>query len=335
MSSIPERGVFQGGVAPSAVRAEVAAYASEFERPVAERGAHDVAVAKSYYELVTDFYEFGWGTSFHFAPRRRGEGVKASLARFERELGARLRAGPGQRLLDVGCGVGGPMRTIARATGAEVTGVSISPYQIARARRHGDRAGLAALCKPVEADFNRLPFEPASFDGAYTLEACCHAEDRRRPFGEVFRVLKPGARFAGTDWCLTDRFRPGDPRDERVKLAIEKGNGVAALAPAAALTAALRESGFEVLEARDLALDSELPWYEPLQAGFSLNGFRNSRAGALVTHQIVRALEAARLSPKGTVEVHDVLRLAQRALVEGGEAAIFTPIFFWMARKPG
>ncbi|MHB8418597.1 MAG: sterol methyltransferase family protein [Myxococcales bacterium] len=331
----PHRGVFQGGVAAREVSAELSGYEERFEAPAAARGGHGAAVAKSYYQLVTDFYEFGWGQSFHFAPRRRGESVASSLAALERTLGAKLAAGPGKRLLDVGCGVGGPMRTIARATGAAVTGVSIAPYQIERARRHNERAGLAGLCTAIEADFNRLPLGAASFDGAYTMEACCHAEDRRGPFAEVFRCLRPGALFAGTDWCLTSQFRPGEQRHERIRSEIEKGNGVAALASTASLDAALRETGFDVIEARDLALESELPWFEPLRAGFSLNGFRNSRAGAFLTHQLVRALTAARVSPKGTVEVHDVLRLAQRALVEGGEAGVFTPIYFWLARKPG
>ena len=37
-----------------------------------------------YYDLVTDSYEYGWGKSFHFAPRVPGESFKASLARHER-----------------------------------------------------------------------------------------------------------------------------------------------------------------------------------------------------------------------------------------------------------
>ena len=54
--------------------------ASENEEAVHERVAH------LYYDLVTDFYEFGWGRSFHFAPRVPGESFKASLVRHERYL---------------------------------------------------------------------------------------------------------------------------------------------------------------------------------------------------------------------------------------------------------
>src|SRR4051794_36862980 len=43
-------------------------------------------MVNQYYDLVTDFYEFGWGKSFHFAPRYQGESFQASLARHEHYL---------------------------------------------------------------------------------------------------------------------------------------------------------------------------------------------------------------------------------------------------------
>lgn len=319
------------------MEAAIESYSRQLSAARTDGGSERAAgLAKSYYELVTDFYEYGWGQSFHFAPRRRGESVRRSLQRCEQDLACQLELRAGMKALDVGCGVGGPMRTVARCSGASVVGITISPYQIGRARRHNERAGLAGLCEVVEGDFNAMPFEDATFDAAYTLEACCHAGDRRRPFAEVFRVLKPGALFAGHDWCLTPRYRPSDPGHDRIKRGIEKGNGVADLVPSSELDRALSDVGFETLRTGDSADrgDPETPWYLPLAAGASLRGFRNSRAGGFLTHQMVRILEAVGASPKGTVEVHDVLRLAQHALVEGGQTGIFTPMYAWLARKP-
>ena len=103
-----------------------------------------------------------------------------------------------------------------------------------------------------------------------------------------------------------------------------------------AVDEALRDSGFEILVACDwVETQGSAPtWYEPLASGLSLTGFRNSRAGAFLTHQIVRTLEGLAVSPPGTTRVHDVLRLAGRALVDGGRTGIFTPMYFWLARKP-
>lgn len=72
---------------------------------------------------MTDLYEFAWGPSFHFASRREGESFKASLLRYQRFVADRLSLKPGMEVLDVGCGVGGPMGNLARHSGAVRTAV--------------------------------------------------------------------------------------------------------------------------------------------------------------------------------------------------------------------
>jgi sterol 24-C-methyltransferase len=151
--------------------------------------------------------------------------------------------------------------------------------------------------------------------------------------GEVHRTLKPGALFAGSDWCLTDRYRQGDAEHTRIKQDLEKGNGISQLVASAEIDRALRDSGFEILESCDLRIGSDIGWWAPLAAGVSLHGLRNSRAGAVFTHHLVQVLESLRLSPPGTVQTHDVLRLAHRALVEGGETGLLNPMYFWVARR--
>jgi sterol 24-C-methyltransferase len=328
--------VFQGAVSPSLVRPTVKGFLHTFHAAGDSRAEYSAQLAADYYKLATDFYEYGWGECFHFAPRKGSQTVKESLYQYERDLAGRLVLGPEMKVLDVGCGIGGPMRNIARTYRAHVTGITISPYQVERGRRKTERNHLAHLCELVEGDFNAMPFEDHAFHAAYTIESCCHAGDHRRPFGEVLRVLKPGALFAGTDWCMTERYAPTDPEHQRIKKDIENNNGIAKLVTTIEIERALIEAGFEVLETADWAPSSDptTPWYQPLASGFSLRGFRNSRAGAFVTHQTVRLLEAIGLSPKGTTEVHDFLRVAQQALVEGGRTGIFTPHFFWLARKP-
>jgi sterol 24-C-methyltransferase len=64
----------------------------------------------------------GWGTSFHFAHRWRGESHGESIRRHEHYLALRLGLKPGDKVLDVGCGIGGPLREIALFSGAHITG---------------------------------------------------------------------------------------------------------------------------------------------------------------------------------------------------------------------
>lgn len=58
---------------------------------------------------MTSFYEYGWGESFHFAPRWKWESLRESIKRH-----GQLGLQKGQKVLDVGCGIGGPLREIAR-----------------------------------------------------------------------------------------------------------------------------------------------------------------------------------------------------------------------------
>src|SRR3982750_3343652 len=117
------------------VKSVVDEYHSFHDGSVEARKANYTRMVNDYYDLVTDFYEYGWGQSFHFAPRHEGESFAASLARHEFYLALRLGLRPGDRVLDVGCGVGGPMRTIARFSGANVVGVNNNAYQIARGEK--------------------------------------------------------------------------------------------------------------------------------------------------------------------------------------------------------
>jgi len=60
-------------------------------------------------------------------------------------------------------------------------------------------------------------FLQESFDGAYAIEATCHAPERRGVYGEIFKVLKPGAYFATYEWCLTDLYDKSNPKHRLMK----------------------------------------------------------------------------------------------------------------------
>lgn len=59
--------------------------------------------------------------------------------------------------------------------------------------------------------------EDNSFDGSYAIEATCHAEDLLKVYKQIFRVMKPGARFIDGMWCMTDRFDPENPLHQTIK----------------------------------------------------------------------------------------------------------------------
>jgi sterol 24-C-methyltransferase len=299
-----------------------------------ERKDNYETVVNSYYDLATDFYEYGWGQSFHFATQRVGEAYAQALARHEHFLALKLKLGAGNLVLDSGCGVGGPAREIASFSGAKVIGLNNNAYQVQRANKHTKDQKLSHLVSFVKGNFMDIPFEQGTFDGVYAIEATCHAPDKDGVYSQIFRVLKPGACFAGYEWCMTDKYDPSNQAHRDIKLGIEVGDGIPDLATTREVIAALRRVGFEVLEFSDLAYESQIPWYQPLDGKMSLSNFRQTKVGRWFTHKFVTILEFLRVAPQGSVKTHDFLIQAADSLCAGGKLDIFTPMFFFLARKP-
>jgi sterol 24-C-methyltransferase len=180
----------------------------------------------------------------------------------------------------------------------------------------------------------RLPYPDAAFDAVYGLQAMCHLPDRPALFAAIRRVMKPGALLAASDWCLTERYDDGAAH-RAIRKGIEIGGGLPDLHTGAQVLAAVEAAGFEVLEHRDLALESDpqTPWYLPLASRWSFTGARHTRAGRWVTNQAVRVLEAVRIAPRGAAAVSTFLNAGADAMVAGGRTGIFTPLFFILARR--
>ena len=104
----------------------------------------------SYYDLATEFYEWGWGACFHFADRRGRETFAQSLLRHEYYLASRLALKAGDCVLDCGCGIGGLNTAGSRAHGHHDQPV---PGGSGNARQ----AGGCPTAKLVQGDFMNLP----------------------------------------------------------------------------------------------------------------------------------------------------------------------------------
>jgi len=108
---------------------------------------------------------------------------------------ARMTLRPSQRMLDVGCGVGGAARSIAAHLGCHVTGIDLTPDFISVARELTLRSGLQNLVDFEVANALSMPFSDGAFDAAVTIHAAMNIKDRNGLYREVARVLKKGAAF--------------------------------------------------------------------------------------------------------------------------------------------
>ncbi len=123
----------------------------------------------------------------------------------------------GAKMLDVGCGVGGTSRYIAKKLGpnADVTGITLSPNQVKRATELAkDQAVENAKFTVMNA--LEMDFPDNSFDIVWACESGEHMPDKEAYINEMMRVLKPGGKFVMATWCQRDdREVPFDEKDQR------------------------------------------------------------------------------------------------------------------------
>ena len=99
---------------------------------------------------------------------------------------------PGDHLLDVGCGMGGPGRFLADRYGCTVTGIDVLPLRVENAEELTKRTELTERISYRLASATDLPFEDGAFAQAWMLDVGIHVRDKRALFLEIARVLRPG-----------------------------------------------------------------------------------------------------------------------------------------------
>jgi SAM-dependent methyltransferase len=104
------------------------------------------------------------------------------------------------RLLDAGCGRGGPGLWIARELDVPLVGVDIVPEAVTEATRRAVGFGMSARARFYAASVTDTGLQAAGFDGAVSIDALWMVHDKGAAFRELARVLRPGAQLVFTTW---------------------------------------------------------------------------------------------------------------------------------------
>ena len=311
-----------------------------FARDVGAIGYDHTETVKEFYDLGGEFMVFAWGESLHFAPLSPQESVEDSKIRHQRLMIAKLELREGMRVVDIGCGIGGPMRRVVRDAGVRVVGVNSNEIQMDKAKSLNAEAGLGHMVDYLACSFMDMSaIADDTFDRGYAIESTCHAPDKAGAFAEIYRVLKPGALFWGQEMCMTDKFDPNDNRHRAIKQDLMRGIALQDIATMGKVNRAVEMAGFQLIEGMDRAVEENgptTPWYQPMETRRRtlVNGLYRIPLGRKALIGASRLAEVLGAFPKGSVDVVSLLDRTANALVAGGRAGIFTPLYCFLARKP-
>jgi cyclopropane fatty-acyl-phospholipid synthase-like methyltransferase len=129
--------------------------------------------------------------------------LEEASQRLTRKIVDTLGLRRGEHLLDAGCGLGAPAIHIAGEYGAQVTGITISPVEAARAQARADESGVSELVRFEVADYHGLPHPENHFDAIVAIESLFNAFDLNKALLEFHRVLRPGGRVTFSEMIKT------------------------------------------------------------------------------------------------------------------------------------
>ena len=164
-------------------------------------------VANAYDSWTQDkLLERLWGEHIHlgYYPLNKNIGFREAKVQFVHELvswSGLDKLPRGSRVLDVGCGIGGSSRILANYYGFNVTGITISPAQVKRAK---ELTPYECKCNFKVMDALDLKFEEGIFDGVWSVEAGAHMNNKTKFADQMLRTLRPRGYLALADWNSRD-----------------------------------------------------------------------------------------------------------------------------------
>ncbi len=217
-----------------------------------------------------------------------GRGLEAT-----QEIADMLKVVPADHLLDVGSGIGGPARYMARRFGCRVTGIDLTD-EFCEVARHLTR--LLAMESRVSfqlGDALAMPFADASFDGAYSMNVSMNIADKAGLYREIRRVLKPGG------WLMLAELAKGPGADLDYPTPWAASSSTSFLVTPDETRAGLEAAGFEVIQTRETS-DAVKAYGERSRAMVESGAKPPHRAVQLIHGEIAPA--AMRNSSRGVTE---------------------------------
>jgi phosphoethanolamine N-methyltransferase len=127
-----------------------------------------------------------------------------------KEICQLLELKPGQKVLDICCGIGGSCFFMTKTYGVNATGVDLSTNMLTIAKERQEEFGIKEITF-IHGDITQTKFDENTFDAVYTRDGVMHIEDKLSLFSQVLKWLKPGGKFLSSDYCAPPTSRPWSP----------------------------------------------------------------------------------------------------------------------------
>lgn len=144
-----------------------------------------------------------------------------------------------------------------------------------------------------------------------------------------------GGSFSGYDCGLTDVFDPDNKEHVETKRLIEETTAVPELQPTKQLFLDLKSVGYKIEDSFILP-EEDIPWYQSFKGDnsyWSISNYPRAPLGRWIIRCAMWLMEKTRIVAQGTVDMVDLADRGALAMIRGGESKVFTPLFFFLARK--
>lgn len=287
-------------------RNDLSSFVQEHDRlfSLAKQTHNHTVVASHYYDLMAEVIEIAYGTSWVFYPPDHvGQSREETISNLHKQINSALCLLPGKTALDMGCGLGGAARDIARISQGKVLGVTLSQAEVDRANALNREQNLDHLCEVTQGDYTQnLPFPDNFLASAYSIYSLKYISNDLLPkvFGHVHRVMEPNARYVVYDAVLTSKYDANNPQHRALVERIEFVTGMPPLHSSEDLINAARSVGLSLLSETEIS--KELGW----SYFFTENKLLASTLRSRAVGSAISGLETARLFPKGFSEFYNI-----------------------------
>jgi sterol 24-C-methyltransferase len=245
---------------------------------------------KDYYAVLNLICSLGSVEKMYIPPMiDPTKSISENQELFEKSMVEDLRIKSMDKVLDIGCGRGRIAANVVRLSKAHVTGINIDEEQLKHGRKYIKEKHLEDQLELRKGDMNEIPFpfEDATFDAIYHVQAFSYSKDLGRLLKELYRILKPGGRVSSCDWATLDNYDPNNKEHVELVQKIKPLLGAVGTPSKDEYEKAFRDAGFKIIKAEAAGGEKT----------DEINIEKASKEFALI-HRLVNFLVKLRLLPK-------------------------------------